>query len=80
MTMVSNAQVIHAALVSLGFLMEAATFIQDDQGMGSLEEIHLLTDDNVETLCKVTCHPRGTIDDPNVHAPETGQRAAPSDC
>ena len=42
--------------------MEAAVFIQDNQGMGSLEELCLLTDDDVETLCKVTCHPGGTVD------------------
>ena len=52
--------------------MEAATFIQDDQGMGSLEELCLQTDNNVKTLCKVIHHPGGTINDPNVSVPETG--------
>ena len=49
--------------------MEATTFIQDDQGMGSLEELCLLTDDDVETLCKVTHCPDGTINNPNMQAP-----------
>ena len=40
--------------------------------MGSLEELCLLTDNDVKILCKVTCHPGGTIDDPNLPAPETG--------
>ena len=40
--------------------------------MSSLEELCLLTNDNVETLCKVTCHPGSTINDPNIPTPETG--------
>ena len=52
--------------------MEAATFIQDDQGMGSLKELRPLTDDDVETLRKVTHCPGSTIDNPNIQAPGTG--------
>ena len=70
--MVSNAQAICAALVHLGFSMEAAVFIQDDQGMGSLEDICLLTNDDVETLYKVTCCPGSTINNPNVPASQSG--------
>ena len=40
--------------------------------MGSLEELHLLTNNNVETLCKGTHCPVSTIDDPSLSAPETG--------
>ena len=70
--MVSNTQVIDAALVYLGSSMEAATFIQDDQGMGSLEELHLLTNTNVEMLCKGTHCPGSMIDNPSLPAPESG--------
>ena len=52
--------------------MEAAAFRQDDQGMGCLEELHLLTDNYVETLCKVTHCPGRTIKDPNMPAPQAG--------
>ena len=78
--MATNAQVIHAALVHLGFLMEAAIFIQDDHGMGSLEELSLLTDDDVETLCKVTHHPGGTANDPNVPDPQAGPQPGHPAC
>ena len=40
--------------------------------MGSLEELHLLTDDDVKTLCTVTHCPSGTIDNSNVPAPQAG--------
>ena len=40
--------------------------------MGSLEELCLLTDDDVETLCKVTHHAGGTTNDDNLPTPETG--------
>ena len=59
-----------AALVHLGFSMEAAIL-----GMGSLEELHLLTDDDVKTLCKVTCCSGSTMDNPNQPAPKTGLHA-----
>ena len=68
--MAANAQAIHAALVHLGFLMEATVFMQDNQGMGSLEELCLLTDDDIETLFKVTHCPGGTINDPNIPVPQ----------
>ena len=37
----------------------------DDQGMDDLEELALLTDTEVENLCKVVRRPGGTIDNPN---------------
>ena len=52
--------------------MEAAIFKQDDQWMGSLEELCLLTDNDDETLCKVTHHPHSTINNPNVRTPQAG--------
>ena len=57
--------------VHLGFLMEAAIFIQDDQGMSSLEELHLLTNNNVKTLCKVTHHLGSTVNNPIVPTPQS---------
>ena len=40
--------------------------------MGSSGELHLLTNDNVETLCKVTHRPGGTVNNPNVPVPQAG--------
>ena len=40
--------------------------------MGSIEELCLLTDNDVKTLCKVTCHSGSTVNNPNVPAPQTG--------
>ena len=40
--------------------------------MGSLEELCLLTDDNIKTQCRVTHHPGGTINNPNMPAPQPG--------
>ena len=37
----------------------------DDQGMDDLAEFGLLTDTEVENLCKVVCRPGGTIANPN---------------
>ena len=43
----------HAALQRLGFSSQAATDIMGDQGIDSLEELKVLDDKEVESLCKV---------------------------
>ena len=60
---------IRATLVRLGMSNAAAQFITNDQGMDSLVELALLTDEEVESLCKVVRCPGGTIPNPNAAAP-----------
>jgi hypothetical protein len=45
----------------LGFSNEAATRLSMDQGMHTLEELQLLKDDEVESLCKVIRRPGGVV-------------------
>jgi hypothetical protein len=52
-------------LVRIGFTNPAALVSVEDQGMDTLEEIQLLTDDEIENLCKVIRRPGGTIPGPN---------------
>jgi hypothetical protein len=51
--------------VRIGFTNTASQVIVDEQGMDSLDEIRLLTDDEIESLCKVIRRPGGTIPGPN---------------
>ena len=55
---------LHTALSHLGFTNAAAVFITDQQGLDHLDESHLLMDDEVENLIKMTHHPGGTIPNP----------------
>ena len=60
----------------IGFSLTASQVIVDEQGLDSLEEIKLLTDDEIENLCKVVRRPGGTIPganpgDPPVNNPGT---------
>jgi len=48
-----------AALCRLGFTTQAATAIMADQGINSLEELRILDDKEVESLCKVIRKPGG---------------------
>ena len=50
-----------AALIRIGFSEAAARAIVEDQGIDSLEEIRLMTDDKIESLCKIVRRPGGTI-------------------
>jgi hypothetical protein len=63
--MVANLAAIQSALTRLGFSNQAATFITDAQELNDLDEYALLTDDEVENLCKVIRKPGGTIVNPN---------------
>ena len=49
-----------AALCRLGFSTQAATDIIGDQGIDILEELRVLDDKEVESLCKVVRKPGGT--------------------
>ena len=62
-----------ATLTRLGFSAKAAEFITDDQGLGTLDELKLLTNDEIESLCKVVWRPGGPA--PNPNAGDPGQPA-----
>ena len=62
-----------AAMTDLGFSAKAAGFINDGQGMDTLDELKVLTDDEIESLCKVVRLPGGTV--PNPNAGDPGQPA-----
>jgi hypothetical protein len=49
----------------IGFTIAASQIIVDEQGLDSLDEIWLLTDDKIENLCKVIRCPGGQIPGPN---------------
>lgn len=57
----------------LGFSQAAAQAIVDDQGLDTLAEVKLLTDDEVESLCKVIRRPGGTVP-----APDPGAAPVPN--
>jgi len=58
---------IRQALTRLQFSNEAGLYITNVQAMNSLAELALLTDEEVENLCKVTRRPGGTIPNPQAH-------------
>ena len=64
---------LRAALTRLGFSDKAAGFITDDQGLNTLDELKVLTNDEIEILCKVVWRPGGTV--PNPNAGDLGQPA-----
>ena len=55
-----------AAMVRIGFSELAAQALVEEQDMDNLDEIGLLTDDKIESLCKVIRRPGGTIPPPAV--------------
>lgn len=54
-----------AALIRMGFTANAATCITEEQGQDSLAELTLLTDSEIENLCKVVRRPGGLMANPN---------------
>ena len=54
-----------AALTCLGFSAKAARFITYNQGLDTLDELKVLTNDEIESLCKVVRRPGGTVPNPN---------------
>ena len=49
------------AFVRLGFSQQGAVAVVDDQGIDTVDELGVLTDDEIETLCKTIRRPGGTI-------------------
>lgn len=56
---------IRTALQRLGFTQEAAVHITNVQNLTDLDEFKILTDSEVESLCRVVRKPGGTIPNPN---------------
>jgi hypothetical protein len=56
-----------ALLVHLKFSVPAAAAIVHEQGIDSLEEFKLLTDEDIESLCKVVRRPGGSVINPDAH-------------
>ncbi len=54
-----------AMFVRLGFSNQAAAAIADEQGIDSVPELAVLTDTDIEILCKVVRRPGGTVPNPN---------------
>ena len=52
--MAANLIALRNALGRMGFADAAANYITDEQGMTELEEFIVLTNEEVENLCKVT--------------------------
>ena len=61
----------------IGFTIAASQVIVDEQGLDSLEEIRLLTDDEIENLCKVIRRPGGQIPGPNPGDPPVNNPGTP---
>jgi hypothetical protein len=59
-----------ATMTRIGFTQAAAQAIVDEQDISSLGEVQLLTDDEIESLCKVICCPGEMV-------PGAGHGAAP---
>ena len=56
---------LRAALTRLVLLAKAAGFITDDQVLDTLDEMKVLTNDEIESFCKVVWRPGGTVPNPN---------------
>ena len=54
-----------AALTRLSFSAKTAGFITEDQGIDTLDELKVLTNDEIESLCKVVWRSGGTVPNPN---------------
>jgi hypothetical protein len=48
----------------MGYSQVAVTVIVGKQGINSLDELHILKDEEITNLCKVICHPGGQIANP----------------
>ena len=58
-----------AAFTRLGLSAKADGFITDDQGLETFYELKVLTNDEIESICKVVRHPGGTVPNPNTEDP-----------
>ena len=57
--------VLRAALTCLVLSAKAAGFITYDQGLDTLDDLKVITNDEIESLCKVVRRPGGTAPNPN---------------
>ena len=64
---------LRADLARLGLSAKSDGFITDDQGLETLDGLKVLTNDEIERLCKVVRRPGGTV--PNPNAGDPGQTA-----
>ena len=52
---------VRTALIRIGFVEAAAQALTDDQGIDSLDEIRILSDDDIANLCKLLRRPGGVV-------------------
>ncbi|KAI2509583.1 hypothetical protein MHU86_4844 [Fragilaria crotonensis] len=64
-----NNAVMRGVFTRIGFSESASQALVEEQGMSDLEEIKLLSDEEVESLCKVIRRPGGTVPNPAGGAP-----------
>jgi hypothetical protein len=62
MALAADVNALRTALTHLGFSVDGAVAITEDQGLDSLNEIKLLSDVEVADLCKALRCPRGQIE------------------
>ena len=60
---------LRAALTRLGRSAKGAGFRTDDQELDALDDLKVLTNYEIESLCNVIRRPGGTIPNPNAGAP-----------
>ena len=65
----SDIVALHADLTRLGFSAKAAGFITDDQGLDTLDELKVLNNYEIKSLCKVVWCPGGNVPNPNAGDP-----------
>ena len=66
--MAANLAALRAALVHMGTTAEVANEITAMQGIDTIEELRILTDDEVETLCHAIRRPGGLMPNPAFNA------------
>ena len=66
--MAANLVALRAALVHMGTTAEVANEITATQGIDTIEELRILTDDEVETLCYTIRRPGGLMPNPACNA------------
>ena len=66
--MAANLVTLRAALVHVGTTAEVANEITATQGIDTIEELRMLTDDEVETLCRTIRRPGGLMPNPVFNA------------
>ena len=60
----ANITVMNSIYQRLGFTVEASNLLSRAQGMNGIDDLSLLTDTEVDTLCKLVCLPGGMLLNP----------------